>query len=71
MVVGVSRKRFIGAITDEPEPAQRLFGTAAAVAWCVANGAAIVRVHDVGPMRQVVQMTRAIQNGSAIPDDAP
>jgi len=71
MVVGVSRKRFIGAITNEPEPAQRLFGTAAAVAWCVANGAAIVRVHDVGPMRQVVQMTRAIQNGSAIPDDAP
>jgi dihydropteroate synthase len=64
LVVGASRKRFIGAITGEPEPSQRLFGTAAAVAWSVANGAAILRVHDVGPMRQVVQMTRAILTGS-------
>jgi dihydropteroate synthase len=65
LVLGASRKRFIGAITDEPEPAKRLFGTAAAVAWSIANGAAVVRVHDVGPMRQVMRMTRAIQAGSA------
>jgi dihydropteroate synthase len=65
LVVGASRKGFIGTITGEPEPARRLFGTAAAVAWSVANGAAVVRVHDVGPMRQVVQMIRAIQHGPA------
>jgi dihydropteroate synthase len=60
LVIGTSRKGFIGRITGEPEPARRLFGTAASVALAVANGAAIVRVHDVGPMVQVVRMTRAI-----------
>jgi dihydropteroate synthase len=71
LVVGASRKRFIGTITAEPEPARRLFGTAAAVAWSVANGAAVVRVHDVGPMRQVVQMTRAIQLGTVTDNSDP
>ncbi|HWP40007.1 MAG TPA: dihydropteroate synthase, partial [Tepidisphaeraceae bacterium] len=60
VVVGTSRKSFIGRITGESEPSRRLFGTAATVAWCLANGAAIVRVHDVGPMVQVVKMMRAI-----------
>jgi dihydropteroate synthase len=64
LIVGASRKRFIGTITDEPEPSRRLFGTAATVAWSVANGAAVVRVHDVGPMKQVVQVIRAIQLGT-------
>jgi dihydropteroate synthase len=68
VVIGTSRKGFIGRITGETEPSQRLFGTAACVAWAVANGAAIVRVHDVRPMKQVVAMTRAILNG---PSDAP
>jgi dihydropteroate synthase len=63
LVVGVSRKGFVGKITGEPEPAHRLFGTAACVAWCVANGSAILRVHDVRPMMQVVRMIRAIQTG--------
>jgi dihydropteroate synthase len=61
LVVGASRKRFIGTITGEPDPAKRLFGTAAAVAWSITNGAAIVRVHDVGPMTQVVRMVQAIR----------
>ena len=60
VVIGTSRKGFIGRITGEPEPAKRLFGTAASVALSIANGAAVVRVHDVGPMVQVVRMTRAI-----------
>src|SRR5205085_7054457 len=63
LVLGTSRKGFIGTITEEPVPAERLFGTAASVAWSVANGAAVVRVHDVRPMRQVVRMIRAIQRG--------
>src|SRR5204862_2156681 len=54
MVVGVSRKGFIGTITGEPVASERLFGTAAAVAWSIANGADIVRVHDVKAMTQVV-----------------
>jgi dihydropteroate synthase len=60
IVIGTSRKRFIGEITGETEPRDRLMGTAATVAWSLANGAAIVRVHDVGPMRRVVRMIDAI-----------
>lgn len=60
MVVGTSRKSFIGRITGEDEPSARLFGTAASVAWSIANGASIVRVHDVEPMMKVVKMIRAI-----------
>ena len=65
LVVGTSRKGFVGKITGEADPARRLFGTAATVAWSVANGAGVVRVHDVGPMAQVVRMIRAIQAGAA------
>ena len=60
LVLGTSRKSFVGKITGEDEPSHRLFGTAATVCWCVANGAAIVRVHDVGPMSKVARMTCAI-----------
>jgi dihydropteroate synthase len=60
LVVGTSRKSFIGRVTGEDQPSGRLFGTAATVAWSIANGAAMVRVHDVEPMTQVVRMIRAI-----------
>jgi dihydropteroate synthase len=63
MVIGASRKGFIGKITDEPDPSQRLFGTAATVAWSLASGADIVRVHDVRPMVQVMKMISAIKHG--------
>jgi dihydropteroate synthase len=65
LVVGTSRKGFIGKVTGVADPSQRLFGTAATVAWAVANGAGVVRVHDVGPMSQVARMVRAIQTGKA------
>ena len=64
LVVGVSRKSFIGPITGESEAGNRLMGTAASVAWCVANGASIVRVHDVEPIVQVVRMIQAIMDAS-------
>ena len=59
VVVGTSRKSFIGATLGVPEE-QRLEGTAATVAWAVARGAHIVRVHDVEAMARVVRMTEAI-----------
>ena len=68
VVLGTSRKGFIGRITGESEPARRQFGTAATVAWGVANGAAVLRVHDVGPMSQVARMVRAIQTGGTPPE---
>lgn len=62
VVVGPSRKRFIGTLTGKPTPADRLFGTAATVALCAASGVSIVRVHDVAPMLDVVRVARAIVN---------
>ena len=59
VVVGTSRKSFIGHTLDLPVE-ERLEGTAATVALSVANGANIVRVHDVKEMVRVVRMTDAI-----------
>lgn len=61
VLIGTSRKRFIGEITGETDPARRLMGTAATVAWSIAQGADIVRVHDVEAMRQVRDVIEAIQ----------
>ncbi|HEV2756898.1 MAG TPA: dihydropteroate synthase [Actinomycetota bacterium] len=59
VVVGTSRKSFIGATLAVPED-QWLEGTAATVAWAVVHGAHVVRVHDVEAMSRVVRMTEAI-----------
>jgi dihydropteroate synthase len=59
VLVGPSRKRFIGTLLDLPED-QRVEGTAAAVAWMVARGAHVVRVHDVNEIVRVVRVTDAI-----------
>jgi dihydropteroate synthase len=60
LVVGTSRKGFIGAITGEAPESGRPFGTAATVAWSACNGASVVRVHDVRGMGRVVRMVKAI-----------
>jgi dihydropteroate synthase len=59
ILVGPSRKSFIGLTLDQP-PQERLEGTAAAVAVAIARGADMVRVHDVRAMVQVARMTDAI-----------
>jgi len=59
IMVGVSRKRFIGDLTGQPVN-QRAFGTAGAVAAAVLGGAAAVRVHDVRKMGDVVKVAEAI-----------
>ncbi len=59
VVIGPSRKSFIGHVLNLPV-GERLMGTAAAVALAVAQGADIVRVHDVAAIRQVIRMTEAI-----------
>ncbi len=60
LLLGPSRKRFIGAVLDEPRAKARLWGTAAVCARAVEAGVAVLRVHDVGPIRQVVTMAAAI-----------
>lgn len=59
VLLGPSRKSFIGYALDLP-PAQRLEGTAAAVAIGIDRGADIVRVHDVVEMVRIARMTDAI-----------
>jgi dihydropteroate synthase len=62
VLVGTSRKKFIGNITGKEMPAERIFGTAATVALCAAAGVSIIRVHDVPEMVDVVKVTNAIGN---------
>ncbi len=62
VLVGPSRKSFIGKVLDLPV-GERLFGTAAAVAAAVLGGAHVVRVHDVREMVQVARLTDAIRGG--------
>jgi dihydropteroate synthase len=59
VMVGVSRKAFIGQLTGKPAD-ERVFGTAAAVTVAVLGGAAAVRVHDVAEMRDVVKVAAAL-----------
>ena len=53
LLVGVSRKSFIGKILNQPDPERRLWGTAAACCASIAGGADILRVHDVAEMVDV------------------
>ncbi len=64
LLVGPSRKSFIGAVLDLPTE-ERLEGTAAAIAAAVLYGANILRVHDVGAMRRVVTVAAAIRSEGA------
>jgi dihydropteroate synthase len=61
LLVGPSRKRFIGAVLNEPRPRARLWGTAAVCSQAIAQGARILRVHDVGPIVQVARMVDALR----------
>ncbi len=56
ILVGVSRKSLIGKILDRPDSTQRGWGTAAACCAAIANGADILRVHDVAEMVDVARV---------------
>ena len=60
VLIGASRKRFIGQITGKETPAERVFGTAATTAIAITKGASIIRVHDVAETVDVVKVTNAI-----------
>ena len=69
LVVGTSRKRFIGALLggehgDLPVD-QREEGTLATVVWAVDHGARVVRVHDARPAAQAVQLLEAMRAAEA------
>ncbi len=64
VLVGPSRKGFIGLATGEETSAGRIGGTAATVAVSILKGADIVRVHDVRIMRSVADMAYALRQAS-------
>jgi dihydropteroate synthase len=64
ILVGPSRKSFIGALLDQVPPAERLEGTLAACVMAAVAGAHIVRVHDVAAVRRAVRVAEAIRDAA-------
>jgi dihydropteroate synthase len=71
LLIGTSRKSTIGNVLGGLPVDERLEGTAATMAIAIANGADIIRVHDVKPMARVARMADAVVRGWTPPTDAP
>jgi dihydropteroate synthase len=67
LLLAISRKYFLGAITGRP-PAERLPATLAAAAWAVDAGAAILRVHDVSAVRDVLAVKAVLEGRAEVPE---
>ncbi len=65
-LIGVSRKRFIGAITKVETAKERLSGSLAVALWSIEHGAKILRVHDVKETKEAFLMWEAIQQASPL-----
>ena len=61
LLVGVSRKRMIGEITGEAEPAQRIHGSVTAALYAAERGATILRVHDVKATADALKVWQALR----------
>lgn len=60
LLVGPSRKSFLGKILNQPDPRQRVWGTAAACCAAIAGGADLIRIHDGAELRDVCRVADAI-----------
>ena len=65
LVVGASRKRFLGALTATEAVSDRLEASLAAAAWAAAHGADVLRVHDVAPTVRGLRVIDAIARGTS------
>lgn len=65
VLLGASRKRFIGTIGAEAEAARRMPGSLAVALWGVAQGVQMIRVHDVTETRQALSLWQACNKGEA------
>ncbi|MGF1612538.1 MAG: dihydropteroate synthase [Gammaproteobacteria bacterium] len=61
VLVGVSRKSMLGALLGKPV-GERLYGSLALAVWAGLNGAAILRVHDVGPTVEALKVVAAVKH---------
>ncbi len=64
ILVGLSRKSFIGTLSGEPDPQRRAPGSIAAALFAVDRGASILRVHDVGATVQALRVWTALRESS-------
>jgi dihydropteroate synthase len=64
VLVGASRKRFIGDVTGVKNPRERIGGSVAAALEAARRGASVVRVHDVAATVQALSLARAVHGGS-------
>ena len=65
LVLGASRKRFLGTLMGVDDPADRLEGSLAAAVWGATHGVDVVRVHDVRPTVRALAVADAIARGGA------
>ena len=65
LLVGISRKSFIGKLTGRTDPSQRLHGSLSAAAIAVYNGADVIRTHDVAATLDAVRVAAAIRDTRA------
>jgi len=61
VLIGVSRKSVIGKLAGEDDPARRAAGSVAAALWCLRQGAALFRVHDVAQTRQAFAVASSLE----------
>jgi dihydropteroate synthase len=66
VLVGASRKRFVGELTGEALPAARVIGTVAVHLAALERGARLFRVHDVKPNRQALDVAWAVINAAPV-----
>jgi len=62
ILISISRKSFIGKILDEPDPAERIYGSLAAETFAALNGADILRTHNVKATSDVIKIVNGLKN---------
>ncbi len=67
VLLGTSRKSTLGLVLDEPDPLRRSAGNDVTAAWGVAQGCAMIRVHDVAAARPVLRMADALRQAPRWP----
>ncbi len=65
-LIAASRKRFIGALTQRPDPADRGAGSLGAALWAVAQGASLIRTHDVEATRDALAVFLAAKEAQGV-----
>jgi len=63
LVIGASRKSFLGALLGETSPDYRLAGSLAVASWCAIEGVEMLRVHDVRETRDALRVIEALEEG--------